>query len=213
MDNYYSILGIMQNATPGEIKKAYLALVQKHHPDRFADDKEKQKAHEIFSRVTSAYRTLSDEKLRAKYDQSLKKYTTDADEAKEIQAQNLFNRAVEHINNGEPWPALNLLKTAYSYDTRPIYLSYLGLAQVYTKRNQTDGFKKLEHALKKELFNPTMHYNLGLAFEFVGKTAEALRSYKQTLTWDPKHKRAKLGAIRLTTSKKGFISKFLGGKK
>lgn len=213
MDNFYTILGIMQNATPGEIKKAYLALVQKYHPDRFTDGKEKQKAHEIFSRVTSAYRTLSDEKLRTKYDQSLKKYTTDADEAKEIQAQNLFNRAMEHINNGEPWPALNLLKTAYSYDMRPLYLSYLGLAQVYTKRNQADGFKKLEHALKKELFNPTMHYNLGLAFEFAGKTAEALRSYRQTLTWDPKHKRAKLGVIRLTSSKKGFISKFFGGNK
>ncbi|MDH4211419.1 MAG: DnaJ domain-containing protein [candidate division WOR-3 bacterium] len=213
MDNYYSILGIMQNATPGEIKRAYLGLVQKYHPDRFADAREKQKAHEIFSRVTAAYRTLSDEKLRAKYDQSLTKYTTDADEAKEIQAQNLFNRAVEHINNGEPWPALNLLKTAYSYDMRPLYLSYLGLAQVYTKRNQSDGFKKLEHALKKELFNPTMHYNIGLAFEFVGKTKEALRSYKQVLTWDSKHKRAKLGVVRLSTSKKGFISKLFGGNK
>jgi curved DNA-binding protein CbpA len=211
MENYYSILGIMQNATPGEIKKAYLGLVQKYHPDRFANEQEKQKAHEIFSRVTAAYRTLSDERLRARYDQSLTKYTSDADEAKEIQAQNLFNRAVEHMNNGEAWPALNLLRTAYSYDVRPLYLSYLGLAQVYTKRNQADGFKKLEHALKKELFNPTMHYNLGQAYEFVGKTQEALRSYKQTLTWDSKHKRAKLGIVRLSTPKKGFISRLLGG--
>ncbi|UCG30812.1 MAG: DnaJ domain-containing protein [candidate division WOR-3 bacterium] len=203
----------MQNATLGEIKKAYLALVQEYHPDRFADGKEKQKAHEIFARVTAAYRTLSDEKLRSKYDQSLAKYTTDADEAKEIQAKNLFNRAVDHINNGEAWPALNLLRTAYSYDMRPIYLSYLGLAQVYTKRNQSDGFKKLEHALKKELFNPTMHYNLGLALEFVGKTKEAIRAYQQTLTWDPKHKRARLGIVRLSASKKGFISKLFGGSK
>ena len=213
MDNYYSILGVMQSATAGEIKKAYLGLVQKYHPDRFTNEQKKYEAHEIFSRVTTAYRTLSDEKLRAKYDQSLTKYTSDADEAKEIQAQNLFNRAVQHINNGEAWPALNLLRTAYSYDMRPLYLSYLGLAQVYTKRNQADGFKKLEHALKKELFNPTMHYNLGQAYEFTGKREEALRCYKQTLTWDSKHKRAKLGVVRLSAPKKGFISKLFGGGK
>lgn len=212
MDDYYSILGITKNATAGEIKRVYLGLVQKYHPDRFAEGKEKEEAHQVFSRITAAYRTLSDEKLRAKYDESLTKRTTDADEAREIQARNLFNRALEHLNKGEPWPALNLLRTAYSHDMRPLYLSYLGLAQVYTKRNQADGFKKLQHALKKELFNPTMHYNLGLAQEFAGNKEEALRSYKQTITWDPKHKRAKLAVMKLSSSKKGFFSKLFGGK-
>jgi len=213
MDNYYAILGVPQNATSAEIKRVYLALAQKYHPDRFADEREKQEANEIFSRVTAAHRTLSDEKLRTKYDQSLAKYTTDADEAKEIQAKNLFNRAIEHINNGEHWPALNLLRTAYTYDRRPMYLSYLGLVQVYTKRNQSDGFKKLEHAIKTELFNPVMHCNLGLALESAGRTKEALRAYQQALTWNSKYTLAKQGIARLSKSKKGVFSKLFGGNK
>lgn len=208
MANYYTILGVTKNATSAEIKKVYLRLAQKYHPDRYTDAEEKKAAHDIFARITAAYRTLSDKKLRAKYDESLVKHVTDADEAKKIQAQNLFNRAVKHIESGEVWPAVNLLRTAYSYNACPLYLSYLGLAQVYTKRNQQDGFKKLEHAIKQELFNPTLHCNLGLANEFLGNKTEALRSYREALTWDAKCKKAKLGLVRLKSSKGGFFSKF-----
>ncbi|UCF70423.1 MAG: DnaJ domain-containing protein [candidate division WOR-3 bacterium] len=211
MSNFYEVLGVSQNATITEIKRVYLALAQKYHPDKFTDENEKKEASEIFSRVTAAYRTLSDEKLRAKYDQSLAKHTTDADEAKEIQAKNLFNRASEHIDKGEHWPALNLLKTAYSYDRRPLYLSYMGLMQVYTKRNQSDGFKKLEHAIKTELFNPVMHYNLGLAYESVGKEKEALRAYQQALNWNSKYTQAKVAIGRLRKKKKGMFSRLFGG--
>jgi curved DNA-binding protein CbpA len=213
MANYYTILGVTKNATMAEIKKVYLRLAQKYHPDRYTDTEEKKTAHDLFSRITAAYRTLSDEKLRAKYDESLVKHITDADEAKNIQAKNLFTRAVEHFEKGEPWPAVNLLRTAYSYNACPLYLSYLGLAQIYTKRNQQDGFKKLEHAIKQEMFNPTLHCNLGLAKEFVAKKNEALRSYQEALKWDPKCKKAKQGFLRLKSSKDGFFSKFFGRHK
>ena len=213
MDDFYKILGVSRNATIAEIKRAYLSLAQKYHPDRHADEKKKAEANEIFSKVTAAYRTLSDEKLRAKHDAALAKHTTDADEAKVIQASNLFSRAVEHIKKGEHWPALNLLKTAYTYDRRPLYLSYMGLMQVYTKRNTGDGFKKLEHAIKTELFNPVMHCNLGLALESIGKTEEALRAFKQALSWNSKYTQAKQGVARLSLKKKGFISKLFGGEK
>jgi len=213
MDTYYDILGVSSNATMKEIKSVYLKLAQKYHPDRFTEEEEKKKANDVFSRNTAAYRTLSDEKLRKKYDESLSKHTTDADEAKEIQARNLFNRAIESIKEGKPWPAVNLLRTACSYDMRPQYMSYLGLAQVYTKRDQQDGFKKLEHAIKQEMFDPEFHYNLGLALEYVGKKEEALKSFQQALTWDPNYAKARQGIARLASKKKGFFSKLLGGDK
>ncbi|MBE0432579.1 DnaJ domain-containing protein [candidate division WOR-3 bacterium] len=208
MENYYKILGISKNATSAEIKKVYLALAQKYHPDRFTDEAEKQNANEVFSRVTAAYRTLIDEKLRTKYDASLAKRSTEVDEVKEIQARNIFNRALEHISRDEHWPALNLLRTAYTYDPKPLYLSFLGLMQVYTKRNVNDGFKKLEHAVKIELFNPVMHCNLGLALESAGRKKEALRAYQQALTWNSKYTQAKQGVERLNRPKKGFFGLF-----
>jgi curved DNA-binding protein CbpA len=208
MENYYKILGVSKNATSSEIKKAYLALAQKYHPDRFTDEAEKENANEIFSRVTAAFRTLNDEKLRAKYDSSLARQSTESDEAKQIQAKNIFDRALEHINHHEHWPALNMLRTAYTYDPKPLYLSFMGLMQVYTKRNVSDGFRKLEHAVKAELFNPVMHCNLGLALESAGRKDEALRAYRQALTWNSRYTQAKEGVARLDKPKKGLFGLF-----
>lgn len=63
--DYYKILGINDNATPDEIKKAYRKLSMKHHPDRNQNDPESTK---IFQNVSAAYDTLSDTSKKQQYD-------------------------------------------------------------------------------------------------------------------------------------------------
>ncbi|MDE6886396.1 MAG: DnaJ domain-containing protein [Helicobacteraceae bacterium] len=60
----YSTLGVSQNASSDEIKKAYRKLARKYHPDI---NKEKD-AEEKFKEINAAYEILSDEKKRAQYD-------------------------------------------------------------------------------------------------------------------------------------------------
>jgi len=163
METYYSIIGVSSNATPDEIKRAYLKLAQKYHPDRFQDPEEKRKANLKFSKITESYRVLSDEKLRAEYDKSLEKGKKPTDEAKETQAKNAFQRAIAFLKQNDPWRAVNLLRIACRYNPQPIYLSYLGLALVYTKQYQNEGFEKLKQATKQMMFNPILYVNLGLA--------------------------------------------------
>jgi len=64
--NYYSILGVKQNATEQEIKKAYRKLARQHHPDVNPGDKS---AEARFKEINEAYEVLSDKKKRQKYDQ------------------------------------------------------------------------------------------------------------------------------------------------
>ena len=61
---YYDILGIGKFASDVEIKRAYKDLARKYHPDKNPGDEE---AAERFALVNEAYKVLSDEKERRKY--------------------------------------------------------------------------------------------------------------------------------------------------
>ena len=65
LPNYYETLGVREDATAAEIKKAYRKLAREHHPDRNPDDPE---AEETFKAVQEAYGTLGDEEKRKTYD-------------------------------------------------------------------------------------------------------------------------------------------------
>ncbi|MGX3010711.1 DnaJ C-terminal domain-containing protein [Helicobacter sp. 23-1044] len=60
----YTTLGVAQNASQDEIKKAYRKLARQYHPDI---NKAKD-AEEKFKEINAAYEILSDEKKRAQYD-------------------------------------------------------------------------------------------------------------------------------------------------
>jgi curved DNA-binding protein len=60
----YETLGLNDNATASEIKKAYRKLAKKYHPDI---NKTKE-AEEKFKEINAAYEVLSDEQKKAQYD-------------------------------------------------------------------------------------------------------------------------------------------------
>ncbi len=65
--NYYEILGINENATQSEIKKAYIKLANKYHPDKSKEDTTK-----IMAEINEAYNVLSDPEKREAYDLKIK---------------------------------------------------------------------------------------------------------------------------------------------
>lgn len=62
--DYYDVLGVDQDASQDQIKKAYRKQAMKHHPDR-SDDPD---AEETFKRISEAYAVLSDPDKRQTYD-------------------------------------------------------------------------------------------------------------------------------------------------
>ena len=64
--DYYEVLGVGENASPGEIKKAYRRLAKKYHPDANSGD---LAATERFKEISEAHRILSDSDRRKQYDQ------------------------------------------------------------------------------------------------------------------------------------------------
>jgi curved DNA-binding protein CbpA len=64
--NYYEVLGVKENATSEEIRKAYKKLAIKWHPDKNPDNKEF--AEEKFKSISEAYNVLSDPKKREEWE-------------------------------------------------------------------------------------------------------------------------------------------------
>ena len=62
--DYYDVLGMNQNASDDDIKKAFRKLAFQYHPDHNGDDG----ATEKFKEINEAYEVLSDTNKRAAYD-------------------------------------------------------------------------------------------------------------------------------------------------
>ena len=61
MENFYQTLGVNENATQDEIKKAYRKLAVEHHPDKGGNE-------DTFKKISQAYDTVGDESKRKQYD-------------------------------------------------------------------------------------------------------------------------------------------------
>ncbi len=95
---HFESLGLKPEASPEEIKRGYLALVKRWHPDRFANDPEQQKlAEEKMRTINVAYEALVGE---AKVEVAFQHGSTAPD----------YNPAD---------PAINTERSAYAFRERP----------------------------------------------------------------------------------------------
>ncbi|MDO4253824.1 MAG: DnaJ C-terminal domain-containing protein [Kocuria sp.] len=63
--DFYAVLGVSQEATEAEIKKAYRSLAKKYHPDRNAGNAD---AEQKFKEISEAHDVLTDPEERKQYD-------------------------------------------------------------------------------------------------------------------------------------------------
>jgi molecular chaperone DnaJ len=57
--NPYKVLGVSENASQEDIRTAYLELVKKYHPDKYADNPLKELASEKLKEINQAYEMLT----------------------------------------------------------------------------------------------------------------------------------------------------------
>ncbi len=63
---HYEVLGVRSTAPTSEVRRAYVTLARRHHPDRAGGDDEAMRA------INDAWTTLRDPDRRARYDHALR---------------------------------------------------------------------------------------------------------------------------------------------
>lgn len=93
---YYEILGVSEDTSQEEIKKAYRKKAKKYHPDSNSDTADEEK----FKKINKAYDVLSDEDKRKKYDRFGKQGVESNARAGQQRASQNFQDIFEHLFGG-----------------------------------------------------------------------------------------------------------------
>ena len=140
--DYYEFFGLPQNAPLADIKKKYITMARKYHPDKFrnipADIREK--AYEITKRANEAYSVLMNPSRKVIYDKMLKENPevkrfdfrikvayneSPEDTIQNNQARRFAILAVKAIESQDYKSALTQLKMAASMEKNNAYIDRL----------------------------------------------------------------------------------------
>lgn len=97
--NYYETLGVSQDASADDIKKAYRKLVRKYHPDVSKEPD----ADEKTAAINRAYDTLKNTEKRAEYDAMLANPYGQGQHDYQSQEHSGYHYAKGHFGDGEPF--------------------------------------------------------------------------------------------------------------
>ncbi len=219
--NNYEILGVKENTTEAEIKKAYFRLAKEYHPDRHLNLKEassdmKNKLEALFARITEAYNILIDEEKKREYDTSLAarfikhRVKEESKEENINKAKAQFIIGKKNMDKGNFWGAADAFRWAIRLDPNNAkYFSYFGKALSYVPRRLHEAEENCKNAIKLEPTNTEHYINLAIVYKKAGLEAKAKAILEEALKWDPQNETilSELGIKRSSFFKNLFSKK------
>lgn len=164
---YYEELGVSQQASNMELKKAYFAMVKQYPPERFPEE---------FKRFRKAYEVLIDPNARVQYDN----LSSIPSEYKE-----LYDSALRAMEYEDYERAILLLKEVVKENPELQILNSL-LGDIYLKNdNSGNAIKIFEQLVLQEPANSSYHGKLAEAYTLRGFTKKAITQYEKSLAMEP----------------------------
>ena len=149
------MLGVSRQASAAEIRSAYAKLAREKHPDRFLDPAEKQRAHALFSELTTAFNTLANERTRNEYEAQLAKPKLTSPE--EI-AGDAYARGLQAFEARQYAEAVELFRSAvYHGPADARYHAALGRALGRTPQGSREAIQHAEKAVELQPQQAAFH--------------------------------------------------------
>jgi len=208
--DHYGVLGVERTADEETIRRAYYKLAKEFHPDKLRGSEFESLLGAIetmFSKMTEAYNTLSEEKARAEYDRD-HQAATGAGRPHEFdtpaQAKESYLRARKHLEGGELFDALRLLETACELDaTKSEYWYYLGIVQTKNPKWRKKAEESLLKAIELNSTSVPAYQQLARLYKGGGLVRRSHEMYEKLLQWEPENEEALVELGRKSPSKKG----------
>lgn len=189
MANYYELLEVPPDATVAAIRLAYVRLARERHPDRFTDPVENKRAQEVFTQITEAFNTLTNEKSRREYDQRLAQPQVAVPERI---ARDAYDEAVKHIEGRRYHEAVELLRTAIHYQPDEArYHAALGHALARNPHWVREAVHEMEQAIRLQPQRAAHHAALAEVLLGQGLRLRARRAAEAALRLDPEDRTAR----------------------
>lgn len=200
MSNYYTVLGLPQNATTRQIREHFLDLARVKHPDRFRGE-EKQRAEIEFQELTQAFNILSDPERRRELDAELARKDASARSGHSTQAARVYiQRGSQAYRKKSYSEAVDNFERATQEDPEnPKTWYHLAVAGRHLPRWRVRAREAVARACELDPMNVSYLKLAGSLFADADLSAQAAKYYKQALDWggeDPEIKSAFDKAIR-----------------
>jgi len=217
---YYDVVGVSGEVSAQSLKDLYYQLARRYHPDRFRKSEPAlvKKIESAFARITQAYDTLRDDRLRATYDakiqsrrkaeqlaQSAPKATTPAPQPEPVasattepsmqaaeRAEAQFKEGFAALGLGQRKVALGLFASAASaVPKEPRYRAFYGQMLAANEATRRAAETELLAAVKLDPQNAEYRVMLAELYRDLGLRLRAKGEAERAVAADPNNRKAR----------------------
>jgi len=193
---YFDLLGVSQNSSIQEIKRAYIALAKEFHPDRIpnsAGRELRKMAEELFTLLTEAHNVLTDEQKRSEYinkiTQASKAEAAD-DVSRLLAAEGKFQAGEEYLKRRLFSKAAESFKEAIDlYPEEAEYFAHYGWALFQSEPESQEVLKKARDAIATAITkNPKLdkaYLFMGYIYKSINRDDLAERQFEKAIQCNP----------------------------
>ncbi len=197
--DYFSMLDLARDATRDEVETQFLALAKQWHPDRLPAEFAlvRDACSRVFSRMSEARATLTDDDLRARYMRLLADGSgspeTQEIVAKVVEAATNFQKAEVCFRRNDTVQAEALCRKAVEADaTQPDYLALLAWLIALKPENQSgektrDALQLLDRAIGMSAKCDKAYFYRAQIYKRIGKADAALRDFRRVMELNPRN--------------------------
>jgi tetratricopeptide (TPR) repeat protein len=213
--NYFEMLGVSRDANLDAIRTAYFALAKKWHPDRVPTELAKIKpiAEQIFQHLTTANKTLSDEKERGRYIGTVVDGGGTPESERQLAA--ILQAAMDHqkaevmIRRRDFDGAIELLRNAVQLSPEDgDILSTLAWAlfqQQPESKDIREMLSLIDQAVRQNPKSDRSHYRRGMILRRAGRETDAISALERAADLNPKNVEA-VREVRIARMRAGKSS-------